>query len=120
MQFNRDDKGVLNPLPKPSVDTGMGLELAAVLQHVHSNYEIDPFQELIRGAVADRRQDFLAPSLRHRRPHPRLRVLIVDGVIPAARVAAMCCAGSFAAPFATVTSSQVSRSSIDWSRTSIA
>src|ERR1700745_288699 len=48
MQFNRDDKGVLHPLPKPSVDTGMGLErIAAVLQGVHSNYEIDLFRNLI-------------------------------------------------------------------------
>ena len=46
MQYNRDDKGVMTPLPKPCVDTGMGLErIAAVLQHVHSNYEIDLFQD---------------------------------------------------------------------------
>src|SRR5574338_354634 len=52
MQFNRDEAGVMHPLPKPSVDTGMGLErMAAVLQHVHSNYEIDLFQHLIRAAA---------------------------------------------------------------------
>ena len=55
MQFNRDDDGRrCTPLPKPSVDTGMGLErLAAVLQHVHSNYEIDLFQDLIRAAARE-------------------------------------------------------------------
>ncbi len=77
MQFNRDDKGVLNPLPKPSVDTGMGLErLAAVLQHVHSNYEIDLFQDLIRAAVRETGAKDLprAQPARDRRSHPRLRV----------------------------------------------
>jgi alanyl-tRNA synthetase len=85
MQFNRDDKGVMNPLPKPSVDTGMGLErLAAVLQHVHSNYEIDLFQDLIRAAVRETgAKDFLAPSLRVIADHIRAcAFLIVDGVIP--------------------------------------
>ena len=52
MQFNRDEAGTMHPLPKPSVDTGMGLErIAAVLQGVHSNYEIDLFQELIKAAA---------------------------------------------------------------------
>jgi alanyl-tRNA synthetase len=86
MQFNRDDKGVLHPLPKPSVDTGMGLErLAAVLQHVHSNYEIDLFQDLIRGAVRETgATDYLNPSLRVIADHIRAcAFLIVDGVIPA-------------------------------------
>src|SRR5437764_1357047 len=66
MQFNRDDKGVMHKLPKPSVDTGMGLErLAAVLQHVHSNYEIDLFQDLIRAAARETgASDHRSPSLR--------------------------------------------------------
>ena len=52
MQYNRDAEGEMTPLPKPSVDTGMGLErLAAVMQHVHSNYEIDLFQALIKAAA---------------------------------------------------------------------
>ncbi len=85
MQFNRDDKGTMHPLPKPSVDTGMGLErLAAVLQHVHSNYEIDLFQELIRAAVRETgATDYLSPSLRVIADHIRAcAFLIVDGVIP--------------------------------------
>ena len=54
MQFNRDDKGVMHPLPKPSVDTGMGLErIAAVLQGVHDNYQIDLFQDLIKAAARE-------------------------------------------------------------------
>ena len=85
MQFNRDADGVLHPLPKPSVDTGMGLErLAAVLQHVHSNYEIDLFQDLIRAAVRETgATDYLNPSLRVIADHIRAcAFLIVDGVIP--------------------------------------
>jgi alanyl-tRNA synthetase len=85
MQFNRDEKGTLHPLPKPSVDTGMGLErLAAVLQGVHSNYEIDLFQELIRAAVRETAAgDLLSPSLRVIADHIRAcAFLIVDGVIP--------------------------------------
>ncbi|HET7031553.1 MAG TPA: alanine--tRNA ligase, partial [Casimicrobiaceae bacterium] len=87
MQFNRDESGVMHPLPKPSVDTGMGLErLAAVLQGVHSNYEIDLFQELIRAAVRETgAQDYLNPSLRVIADHIRAcAFLIVDGVIPGA------------------------------------
>jgi alanyl-tRNA synthetase len=87
MQFNRDESGVMHPLPKPSVDTGMGLErLAAVLQGVHSNYEIDLFQELIRAAVRETgAQDYLSPSLRVIADHIRAcAFLIVDGVIPGA------------------------------------
>ena len=54
MQFNRDEQGNMTPLPRPCVDTGMGLErLAAVLQHVHSNYDIDLFQNLIRAAARE-------------------------------------------------------------------
>ncbi len=85
MQFNRDDRGVMHKLPKPSVDTGMGLErLAAVLQHVHSNYEIDLFQDLIRAAVRETgATDYLNPSLRVIADHIRAcAFLIVDGVIP--------------------------------------
>src|SRR5205823_7870311 len=89
MQFDRqmsaDGKDTLSPLPAPCVDTGMGLErLAAVLQHVHSNYEIDLFQELIRAAVRETgAKDFLSPSLRVIADHIRAcAFLIVDGVIP--------------------------------------
>src|SRR5258705_10493131 len=54
MQFNRDEAGTMHPLPKPSVDTGMGLQpLTPVLQHVHSNYEIDPFPSLIKAAAPE-------------------------------------------------------------------
>ena len=85
MQFERDEAGVLTPLPKPCVDTGMGLErIAAVLQHVHSNYEIDLFRNLI-GAVARETavSDLLNPSLRVIADHIRAcSFLIVDGVIP--------------------------------------
>jgi alanyl-tRNA synthetase len=85
MQFNRDAQGALTPLPKPCVDTGMGLErLAAVLQRVHSNYEIDLFQDLIRAAVRETgAKDLLSPSLRVIADHIRAcAFLIVDGVIP--------------------------------------
>jgi alanyl-tRNA synthetase len=85
MQFNRDDKGTLNPLPKPSVDTGMGLErIAAVLQGVHSNYEIDLFQDLIKAAARETgAKDLESNSLKVIADHIRAcSFLIVDGVIP--------------------------------------
>jgi len=85
MQFNRDDQGTMHPLPKPSVDTGMGLErIAAVLQGRHSNYEIDLFQDLIRAAARETRQKELKnPSLNVIADHIRAcSFLIVDGVIP--------------------------------------
>ena len=85
MQFNRDDKGVLHPLPKPSVDTGMGLErIAAVLQGVHSNYEIDLFQDLIKAAARETgTKDLSSNSLKVIADHIRAcSFLIVDGVIP--------------------------------------
>ena len=85
MQYNRDDKGVMTPLPKPCVDTGMGLErIAAVLQHKHSNYEIDLFQDLIRAAARETHQkDLKNPSLNVIADHIRAcAFLIVDGVIP--------------------------------------
>ncbi|MEL0088328.1 MAG: alanine--tRNA ligase, partial [Halieaceae bacterium] len=85
MQFNRDSEGELHPLPAPSVDTGMGLErIAAVLQGVHSNYEIDLFQALIK-AVADRLEvtDLEEKSLRVIADHLRsCAFLIADGVMP--------------------------------------
>jgi len=85
MQYDRDAKGVLAPLPRPCVDTGMGLErIAAVLQHVHSNYEIDLFQDLIRAAARETNQSNLKnPSLNVIADHIRAcSFLIVDGVIP--------------------------------------
>ena len=85
MQFERDESGTLTPLPKPCVDTGMGLErIAAVLQHVHSNYEIDLFQDLIRAAARETGcTDLSNPSLRVISDHIRAcSFLIVDGVIP--------------------------------------
>ena len=91
MQFNRTEDGVMHRLPRPSVDTGMGLErLAAVLQHVHSNYEIDLFRNLLlatrdavvaAGGAAD--IDLLTPSLKVIADHIRAcSFTVVDGVIP--------------------------------------
>ena len=85
MQFDRSADGVLTPLPKPSVDTGMGLErLAAVMQGVHSNYEIDLFQHLIRAAAeATGAEDLHASSLRVIADHIRATAfLIADRVLP--------------------------------------
>ncbi len=85
MQFNRDEAGVMHPLPKPSVDTGMGLErIAAVLQGVHSNYEIDLFQSLIKAAArVTSTTDLDSPSLKVLADHIRAcSFLIADGVIP--------------------------------------
>jgi alanyl-tRNA synthetase len=85
MQYDRDDKGVMTPLPRPCVDTGMGLErIAAVLQHVHSNYEIDLFQDLIKAAARETGQKQLKnPSLNVIADHIRAcSFLVVDGVIP--------------------------------------
>lgn len=90
MQFNRTEDGVMHKLPKPSVDTGMGLErLAAVLQHVHSNYEIDMFVGLIAAAKAAVEQagganvDAGSPSLKVIADHIRAcSFTVADGVIP--------------------------------------
>ncbi|MFN5723040.1 MAG: alanine--tRNA ligase, partial [Betaproteobacteria bacterium] len=94
MQFNRTEDGVMHPLPKPSVDTGMGLErIAAVLQHVHGNYEIDPFVHLLTAAkaavdaatpaAASGGCDAESPSLKVIADHIRAcSFTIVDGVIP--------------------------------------
>ncbi|MBS7818318.1 alanine--tRNA ligase [Wohlfahrtiimonas chitiniclastica] len=85
MQFNRDEAGVLHPLPKPSVDTGMGLErLSAVLQHVNDNYDIDLFQTLIKAAAAATGcTDLKHNSLKVISDHIRsVAFLIADGVLP--------------------------------------
>ena len=85
MQFNRDEHGVMHALPKPSVDTGMGLErVSAVLQGVHSNYEIDLFQALIAAAARETKAaDLDSPSLKVLADHIRAcSFLIADGVIP--------------------------------------
>jgi alanine--tRNA ligase len=86
MQFNRDEQGNMNPLPKPSVDTGMGLErMAAVMQHVHSNYEIDLFQDLLKTVARETGAPFSMeePSLKVIADHIRsCSFLIADGVLP--------------------------------------
>ncbi len=85
MQFERDQQGNMTPLPRPCVDTGMGLErIAAVLQHVHSNYEIDLFQSLIKAAARETgTSDLSNNSLKVIADHIRAcSFMIVDGVIP--------------------------------------
>ncbi|MBL6737548.1 MAG: alanine--tRNA ligase [Litoricola sp.] len=85
MQFEQSADGTRTPLPKPSVDTGMGLErIAAVMQHVHSNYEIDLFQALLKAAAeVTHTQDLEAKSLRVIADHIRsCSFLICDGVLP--------------------------------------
>jgi len=85
MQYNRDSAGTLHPLPKPSVDTGMGLErISAVMQQVHSNYDIDLFQSLIRAAArVTHTQNLADNSLKVIADHIRAcAFLITDGVIP--------------------------------------
>ena len=86
MQFNRDEQGNMNPLPKPSVDTGMGLErMSAVMQHVHSNYEIDLFQDLLKAVARETGAPFSMeePSLKVIADHIRsCSFLIADGVLP--------------------------------------
>ncbi|WP_415898261.1 alanine--tRNA ligase [Neptuniibacter sp. QD72_48] len=85
MQYNRSADGEMTPLPKPSVDTGMGLErIAAVMQNVHSNYEIDMFQNLLKAtAAAVGTTDMDNKSLRVIADHIRsCSFLIVDGVLP--------------------------------------
>jgi len=85
MQYDRDKAGTLQPLPRPSVDTGMGLErLAAVMQGVHTNYDIDLFQQLIKAAAEITGTDDLNNnSLRVIADHIRsCAFLIVDGVLP--------------------------------------
>ncbi|WP_348945434.1 alanine--tRNA ligase [Chitinibacter sp. FCG-7] len=86
MQFNRDENGVLHPLPKPSVDTGMGLErISAVMQKVHANYEIDLFQHLLAAAQRETgATDANSPSLKVIADHIRsCAFLIADGALPA-------------------------------------
>ena len=86
MQFNRTEDGVLHPLPKPSVDTGMGLErISAVLQHVHANYEIDLFVNLLKAAARATGVEYSqqTPSLKVIADHIRAcSFLIADGVLP--------------------------------------
>lgn len=106
MQFERSADGTMTPLPKPCVDTGMGLErISAVLQHVHSNYEIDLFQSLIQAAARETKtSDLSNNSLKVIADHIRAcSFLIIDGSSPAMKAVAMCCAVLFAVPCVTVT-----------------
>ena len=85
MQFNRQADGTMEPLPKPSIDTGMGLErISAIMQHVHSNYEIDLFDNLIKAAATIvGTEDLSNKSLRVIADHIRsCAFLVCDGVMP--------------------------------------
>ena len=85
MQFDRDEEGVMNPLTNPCVDAGMGLErISAVLQHVHSNYEIDIFQHLIAAAARETgTEDLENSSLKVIADHIRAcSFMIIDGIVP--------------------------------------
>ncbi|MCD4500536.1 alanine--tRNA ligase [Chromobacterium vaccinii] len=86
MQFNRDDAGTLHPLPKPSVDTGMGLErLSTVLQHVKSNYETDALACLVRAAARETGVEYSqdVPSLKVIADHIRAcSFMVADGILP--------------------------------------
>ncbi|MDO5667846.1 MAG: alanine--tRNA ligase [Alcaligenaceae bacterium] len=85
MQFDRDEAGVLHPLPNPCVDTGMGLErISAVLQHVHSNYDIDIFRHLIQAAARETgTEDLENSSLKVIADHIRAcSFMIIDGIVP--------------------------------------
>ena len=85
MQFDMAEDGSVTPLPAPCVDTGMGLErLAAILQHVHSNYEIDIFAALIKAAARETHTtDLTNPSLKVIADHIRATAFLVsDGVLP--------------------------------------
>lgn len=110
MQFDQLAPGNRLSLPKPSIDTGMGLErIAAVLQGKHDNYDIDLFVALIR-AIADLTgadpQGPMKASLRVIADHLRASsFLIADGVLPSMKAAATCCAGSCAARCATASCS---------------
>ena len=123
MQFERSADGTMTPLPRPSVDTGMGLErVAAVLQGVHSNYEIDLFQALIAAAAqatgADAANPSQLPSLRVIADHIRSAAfLVTDGVVPSNEGRAMCCVALSAGPCAMDTSRASARSFIiSWRR----
>lgn len=118
MQFNRQADGTMEPLPKPSVDTGMGLErIAAVLQHVNSNYDIDLFRTLIQAvAKVTGATDLSNKSLRVIADHIRsCAFLIADGVMPSNETVVMYCVVSFVAQCVTVIcSARKKPSSTNW------
>ena len=104
MQFNRDEKGVMHKLPRPSVDTGMGLErISAVLQGVHSNYEIDLFQNLMKAVIDEVKAagaedvDSTVPPLRSLPTNPCLHIYHCRRVVPGNEGRTTFCAVSLAA-----------------------